>query len=132
MTKLLSSFRLMWRKRGGGEMYAYLPKNMQVKSLCKTNDVVCNQDYGYSLGRDSFSWKTQKWNTVTQIINLNNVGKQDGFATVQYNGQTVFSVGSLVYRTSQYTVAGIGKNNQVHIYSFYCFIMASSNTLYRF
>ncbi|KAJ2964733.1 hypothetical protein NQZ79_g251 [Umbelopsis isabellina] len=101
------STRLMWRKRGGGEMYAYLPKNMQVKSLCKTNDVVCNQDYGYSLGRDSFSWKTQKWNTVTQIINLNNVGKQDGFATVQYNGQTVFSVGSLVYRTSQYTVAGI-------------------------
>lgn len=105
----------MWRKRGGGEMYAYLPKNEQAQSLCQTKEVVCNQEYGYSLGRDSFSWKTQKWNTVTQIINLNTVGKQDGTATLQYNGQTVFSVGSLVYRTSQYTVAGIGKNRYIRI-----------------
>ncbi|KAG2183131.1 hypothetical protein INT43_006126 [Umbelopsis isabellina] len=101
------STRLMWRKSGGGEMYAYMPKNEQVKSLCNTKEVVCNQEYGYSLGRDSFSWKTGKWNTITQTINLNTVGKQDGSATVQYNGQTVFSVESLVYRMSQYTVAGI-------------------------
>jgi hypothetical protein len=78
-------------------MYAYLPKNKQVKSLCKAKDIVCNQDYGYSLGRERFSWRTQKWNTVTQTIKLNTVGKQDGIATVQYNGRTLFSVKSLVY-----------------------------------
>lgn len=100
----------MWRPNGEGEMYAYIPKNMQVSNICNEKDVICNSEYGYSFGRGSFSWKPQSWNTVTQTIHLNTVGKKDGTALLQFNGKTAFKMNSLVYRESAYAVAGIGKH----------------------
>jgi hypothetical protein len=101
--------RLMWREKGQGEMYSYIPKDKQSKNLCEQQHVNCNPVYGYSFGRGLFSWKTQAWNTVTQMIHLNTVGKRDGRAILEFNGIKVFQMNSLLYRNFNFAAAGIGK-----------------------
>lgn len=99
----------MWRQKGQGELYAYIPKDKQSESLCHQSKVVCNPHYGYSLGRGSFLWKTKAWNTITQIIKLNTVGKRDGTVAIEFEGRTVFTMKSLLYRDANFTAAGIGE-----------------------
>jgi hypothetical protein len=99
----------MWRTSGAGESYLYIPKDVQVSTLCSDSIVICNSAYGYSVGRGKFTWATGQWNTVTQILQLNTVGQLDGVITEQYAGSTAFSLGQLVFRQSNYGVAGIGK-----------------------
>jgi hypothetical protein len=99
----------MWRTSGEGESYLYIPKDAQVSSICSDSIVICNSDYGYSVGRGTYDWATGSWNTITQVLQLNTVGQQDGSITEKYGGSTVFSLDQLVFRQSNYGVAGIGK-----------------------
>ncbi|KAI9285719.1 hypothetical protein BC943DRAFT_322891 [Umbelopsis sp. AD052] len=101
------STRLMWRKNGQGELYAYIPKDKQSESLCQQTNVICNAEYGYSFGRGAFSWKTKAWNTITQTIHLNTVGKRDGMVELELDGSTVYRMNSLLYRDFNFTAAGI-------------------------
>ncbi|KAI8582356.1 hypothetical protein K450DRAFT_171083, partial [Umbelopsis ramanniana AG] len=101
--------RLMWRQNGQGELYAYIPKDRQSESLCQQMNVICNAEYGYSFGRGSFSWKTKAWNTITQTIRLNTVGKRDGMVALELDGRTVYEMNSLLYRDFNFTAAGIGE-----------------------
>ncbi|KAI8092688.1 uncharacterized protein BX664DRAFT_293900 [Halteromyces radiatus] len=94
------STRFMWRENGKGEIYAYIPSRLQTKHLCQTNGNICNSAYGYSLGRGSWTFKTNAWNTVRQVITLNTLGKQDGDITIYINGNQVYKQSNLVYRTS--------------------------------
>jgi hypothetical protein len=100
----------MWREGGKGEIYAYIPPQLQSKALCDQNGNVCNSSYGYSLGRGSWTFKTNAWNSVRQVVKLNTVGKQDGQLTVFINGKQVYQQSNLVYRTkATEKTFGIGK-----------------------
>lgn len=79
------STRYMWRARGVGEVYAYLPTST---------------GHGTSLGRGSWSWPTGVWASVQQHVRLNTPGQADGQLRVWLNGALVFEQGGLTYRST--------------------------------
>lgn len=102
--------RLMWRKRGEGEIYAYLPYSSEPASLCENDLNVCNPEYGYSLGRGSFRFKAGKWTNVRQVLTMNTPGKQDGQLVLHVNGKEVFTQQKMVFRREPAgRVVGISK-----------------------
>lgn len=99
----------MWRRRGDGEIYAYLPENKQRDDLCDDEGNICNPNYGYSLGRGSWTFKTGKWTRVRQTLKLNQVGKMNGVLRVDVDGTNVYNEEKLVFinkNTSK--IIGIG------------------------
>ncbi|KAI8076964.1 hypothetical protein BDF21DRAFT_364304 [Thamnidium elegans] len=90
--------RLMWRDKGIGEVYAYLPDSAQRQNLCDDKVNICNPDYGFSLGRGSFKFPTGKWFSVRQIITLNTAGKRNGKLDIYLGGKKVMSEKDLVFR----------------------------------
>lgn len=100
----------MWRDGGDGEIYAYLPESKQRSNLCDNKVNICNPDYGYSLGRNTFKFTTGKWISVRQVIKMNTAGKQDGKLALYVNGKNVINLSRIVYRTkSSGRVVGISK-----------------------
>jgi len=65
------STRLMWRKDGAGEVYAYIPTS---SGLCSQKSVTCNSDYGVSIQRGNFGFNTAsgQWMRLTLFVQLNN------------------------------------------------------------
>ncbi|KAF7294611.1 hypothetical protein MIND_00997700 [Mycena indigotica] len=92
------STRLMWRKRGEGELYLYAMKDKQTKALCDDPQSECNAQYGFSIGRGSFRFATGMWTHVEQIVTLNTPGKQDGIFTLFVNGIQVIHREDIFYR----------------------------------
>ncbi|KAI9490048.1 hypothetical protein BDB00DRAFT_980116 [Zychaea mexicana] len=91
------STRFMWRREGDGEVYAYLPESKQRDGLCDEEGNICNKDYGYSLGRGSWSFKTGKWIKVRQTLKLNSPGKDDGMVSVDVDGKNVYTEKKLAF-----------------------------------
>ena len=57
-------------------VYAYIPIT---DSLCSQTGVICNSDYGTSLGRGSFTFQRGAWNDIALHVRLNNpVDKANG------------------------------------------------------
>jgi len=96
------SARLMWRTGGLGELYTYLPPSFSAnKAVCDVAPMsTCNDVYGASVGRGSFNWKAGSWNTVSQRVRLNDVGKSNGELELFANGKSVINVGGLVLRNA--------------------------------
>ncbi|CEG64783.1 hypothetical protein RMATCC62417_01699 [Rhizopus microsporus] len=92
--------RLMWRTDGEGEIYAYLPNSKQRKNLCDNKINICNPDYGFSLGRGTFQFKTGTWTTVRQELVLNSQGKRNGQMSLYVNGVRKINVKNVAFRTS--------------------------------
>ncbi|KAI8327981.1 hypothetical protein EDC96DRAFT_490104 [Choanephora cucurbitarum] len=92
--------RIMWRHKGEGEIYAYLPDSMQRSDLCDNKVNICNADYGYSLGRGSFKFKTGKWNTLRQELTMNTPGKTNGAIVLYVNGKKVIDEKKVAFRTN--------------------------------
>ena len=94
------SARLMWRTNGAGELYTYLPPDYS------ENDAVCDQPpystcndvYGASVGRGSFTWKTGGRTAISQRVRLNDVGQANGELELFVEGKSVVSVGGLILR----------------------------------
>jgi hypothetical protein len=101
------SSRFMWRANGAGEIYAYISKDQQVSNLCSQKQVICNQQYGYSFGRGSYTWQTGSWNTITQNVQLNHPSQQDGSLEVQHNGKTVIQMNNLMFQDALFSSVGI-------------------------
>ncbi|KAL5522568.1 hypothetical protein ACEPAG_8585 [Sanghuangporus baumii] len=98
------SSRLMWRKDGDGEVYAYLP---QQQSLCDVEGITCNSDYGFSLGRGKFKYTAGQWQTVAVYSKMNNSPtKSNGEIALYFNGEQVFSFNNLKFWTSDVVKAG--------------------------
>ncbi|KAI8884153.1 polysaccharide lyase family 14 protein [Backusella circina FSU 941] len=96
------STRIMWREDGLGEVYAYLPQGKQDSNFCDSgDDVICNPDYGFSLGRGKFGFKLASWNTISQTLKLNTPGKADGSIHLKVNGKSVLSMDNIAFRTSK-------------------------------
>lgn len=87
------STRYMWRAKGAGEVYAYLPTS---------------KEHGTSLGRGDWTFPTGRWIRVEQRVKLNTVGKSDGQIQVWMDGVQVASHTGLKFRTtSKLKIEGI-------------------------
>ncbi len=78
------SSRLMWRKNGAGEIYAYLPSS---------------EGYGTSLGQENWHFKPGQWQRIEQELWLNQPGQTDGQVKVWVDGQLVLDQKDLIFRT---------------------------------
>jgi hypothetical protein len=94
------SARLMWRKKGKGELYSYLPSANHKNVACKSKHADCKGKFGASLGRGNFTFTPGKWTQVTQRVKLNKVGKKDGEIELQIGGKTKVHVKGLSLRKS--------------------------------
>ncbi|KZS98653.1 hypothetical protein SISNIDRAFT_404337 [Sistotremastrum niveocremeum HHB9708] len=104
------NLRLMWRKSGVGELYAYLPDHPSNKENLEKVPPFSEQnpDYGFSVGRGAFKFRVGKWNQVVQRVKLNDVGSENGEIEIWIDGVSVISVGGIVLRVdSQSCVHGI-------------------------
>ncbi|GAA6010944.1 hypothetical protein JCM10207_004005 [Rhodosporidiobolus poonsookiae] len=90
------SARLMWRERGAGEVYAYLPT---YSGFCSQSDVFCNEDYGISLSRGSFRFQPGSWSTVTQLVSLNTPGYANGLLYLYKDDELALAHTGLSWRT---------------------------------
>jgi hypothetical protein len=81
------SLRLMWRKDGQMEAYAYAPIKKS-DELAKLSDSHVNEKFGTSLMRGRTSLIRGQTNTVTLYAKMNDVGKANGIVSLTVNGQT--------------------------------------------
>ncbi|GAA6003052.1 uncharacterized protein JCM10292_000313 [Rhodotorula paludigena] len=91
------SARLMWRERGRGEVYAYLPV---YPGFCGQSDVECNDAYGQSLSRGSFRFSRGGWTTITQLVALNTPGYANGLLYLWANDTLALAHTGLTWRTN--------------------------------
>lgn len=97
------STRVMWRKNGAGELYTYLPPSAQAqnkKAVCSSTNTSCDGDYGWSLGRGTWSWTPGQWMTVAQKVTLNDPGKANGQVIMYIDGKEVYTADNIVLRTT--------------------------------
>lgn len=65
---------------GLGEVYTYLPLTEVNADVLKSvpPKTIENPDYGFSVGRGAWTFQAGAWNTVAELIKLNNPGQNDG------------------------------------------------------
>ncbi|MFI8992503.1 polysaccharide lyase [Streptomyces sp. NPDC053542] len=80
------STRYMWRRKGRGEVYAYLPTSVE---------------HGTSLGRGKWKWPTGRWTCVEQAVRLNTPDEDNGSVEVFLDGRRVLREDELKFRTSE-------------------------------
>ncbi|MEM9002197.1 MAG: polysaccharide lyase [Cyanobacteria bacterium P01_F01_bin.86] len=78
------STRLMWRRDGDGEVYAYLPTS---------------EDYGTSIGRGNWQFQPGTWYWIEQEVKLNHPERADGQIRVWVNEELVIDQTALRFRT---------------------------------
>lgn len=102
LTDVCFSSRIMWRENGQGEVYAYLPPTITAnQALCNVPPKsICNPQYGSSVGRGAFNFKSGQANAVAMRVRLNDVGQANGEIQLWSNGESVINVGGLVLRDS--------------------------------
>ncbi|KAF9361616.1 hypothetical protein BGX26_001116 [Mortierella sp. AD094] len=94
------TMRYMWRPNGLGEVYAYIPVNGQ-SNFCKNSGVMCNDQYGKSIGRGQIFFTQGTWNHLDMVMELNEpAGNQNGTLKVYLNGNSVITMNNVPYRTS--------------------------------
>lgn len=79
------STRYMWRKKGDGEIYAYLPTSIT---------------WGTSIGRGNWRFLPNKWYKLEQQITLNSVGQTNGQIQVWVDDKLVVDEKNLLFRTT--------------------------------
>jgi len=98
------STRMMWRTNGQAEVYAYIPTP---NGLCNNNGILCNDDYGVSIQRGSFSWVSGQWNRVTMLVQMNNPPNiANGNLQLYFNDVKAISQTNLQFRSSNIVSAG--------------------------
>ncbi|MDX2215984.1 MAG: hypothetical protein SFY66_22150 [Oculatellaceae cyanobacterium bins.114] len=78
------STRYMWRQRGDGEVYAYLP---------------ASTEHGTSLGRGEWRFRSGVWHRIEQEVVLNHVNQTDGQIRVWFDGDQVLDEDGLTFRS---------------------------------
>lgn len=79
------STRYMWRTKGDGEVYAYLPTS---------------NEHGTSIGRGNWRFQPGTWYHLEQEVILNQPGKKNGRIRVWVDGKPVLNQGNLTFRTT--------------------------------
>ncbi|KZV69804.1 polysaccharide lyase family 14 protein [Peniophora sp. CONT] len=92
-------FRLMFRKDGAGELYAYAPlTENNERALLAVPGSRANNDYGMSVGRGLFAFTAGVWTTVAIRVKLNTVGAENGQVELFIDGRSLFCVNGLTLR----------------------------------
>ncbi|KAF9019369.1 hypothetical protein BDZ89DRAFT_1103437 [Hymenopellis radicata] len=87
------NIRPMWRPDGKGELYTYLPlTESNSNALLSVPESCRNGDYGFSVGRGSFTWPTNRWVAVGLRVKT---GSADGALELFIDGESVISVEGL-------------------------------------
>lgn len=108
----------MWRKEGAGEIYAYMPESKQRDGLCDEEGNICNPNYGYSLGRGTWTFKTGEWVTLKQRVKLNTPGQQNGQVEVLVNGKQAYNEKQLAFLSKKTgRLTGLGKHDCLYIHT---------------
>lgn len=93
------NLRLMWRKKGLGELYVYAPLNeTNKKALLSVPNSKMNSDYGVSVGLGAWTFEPGVWGTVAERVKLNTVGDANGEIQLWINGVPVIHVKGLILR----------------------------------
>ncbi|KAG1819444.1 polysaccharide lyase family 14 protein [Suillus variegatus] len=95
--------RLMWRRDGQGEIYAYLPIN-ETNTNALLAVLPCskaNPDYGISVGIGAWIFGSGVWTTVAQRVKLNDIGRADGELQLWINGECVIHAKGLIFREDE-------------------------------
>ncbi|KAF8600088.1 hypothetical protein BDV93DRAFT_448289 [Ceratobasidium sp. AG-I] len=101
------STRMMWRTNGAGELYGYLPpsaKSTNKAAVCSKTNTSCDEGYGWSLGRGSWTWKTGTWQTMAQKVTLNDIGKSNGEVVIYIDGKEVYTAKNIQLRVNKNSV----------------------------
>ncbi|KAJ4490313.1 polysaccharide lyase family 14 protein [Lentinula aciculospora] len=95
--------RLMWRSKGAGELYIYLPftERNRERLLAVPPLSFENAEYGFSVGRGAFSFPIGQWTSIAIRVKLNTVGSEDGEIELWIDGRPVISITSLTLRHSE-------------------------------
>jgi len=114
------NLRLMWRQNSLGELYAYIPltSTNRKQLLAVPPRSIANPDFGFSVGRGSFRFRTATtasntsvdplpgegggggWNYVWERVKLNTIGQEDGEVEVHVNGKQALLATNLTLRSS--------------------------------
>ena len=63
----------------------------------------CDDRYGLSIGKGTFTFVAGAWNTVRMEMSLNTVGAADGTLRLSLNGVEALNFDSVTWRTSEAT-----------------------------
>ncbi|TFK75432.1 polysaccharide lyase family 14 protein [Pluteus cervinus] len=92
------SSRVMWRKSGDGEVYAYIPTP---NHLCTDSNIICNPDFGTSISRNSFGFESARWNRITMLVQMNDPPNvANGNVRLFFNDIQALSTGDLQFRSA--------------------------------
>jgi hypothetical protein len=96
----------MWREKGLGELYTYLPMNDQNTNaqLAVPPQSFGHSEFGFSVGRGSFTFPAGQYVTVAQRIKLNAPKAFNGEVQVWFNGEKVIDLQGVSMRTSASSV----------------------------
>ncbi|KAF9147061.1 hypothetical protein BG015_011356 [Linnemannia schmuckeri] len=64
------TMRMMWRQNGIGEVYAYVPADPK-SAFCRDSQVLCNDQYGKSIGRGQIYFQPGVWTRLDMAMELN-------------------------------------------------------------
>lgn len=94
------TMRLMWRQSGAGEVYAYVPVDPK-SAFCRNPEVLCNDQYGKSIGRGQIYFQPGTWTHLDMIMDLNEpAGNSNGTLQVYLNGNLAIQMDNIPYRNT--------------------------------
>ncbi|KAG1139277.1 hypothetical protein G6F37_009791 [Rhizopus arrhizus] len=92
------SVRMMWRAKGAGEAYAYIPTS---KSLCSEKEVLCHGSYGTSFSRGVFSFSVMKWSHIEIYVKTNSGNHTNGILKVWQDDSLVIDQQNIKFRANE-------------------------------
>ncbi|KAJ7464742.1 polysaccharide lyase family 14 protein [Mycena galericulata] len=99
------NIRPMWRSKGQGELYTYLPLTPSNRERLLAVPPLSEQNaqYGLSVGRNAFQFDPAvgKWISLAFRVKLNAVGSEDGELELWVDGKSVINVSGLTFRNSE-------------------------------
>ncbi|KAJ7617443.1 polysaccharide lyase family 14 protein [Mycena polygramma] len=97
--------RPMWRSKGLGELYTYLPLTPTngERLLTVPPSSKENSDYGFSVSRNAFKFDIAvgEWVSLAFRVKLNSIGCDDGELELWVDGKSVIKVVGLMLRDSE-------------------------------
>lgn len=97
------STRLMWRATGAGEVYAYIPTQPNLDSVCDSKKYPLNTckdaEFGLSLGRTAYKFETDKWNRIGLHVQVNDINQKNGFIQLYVDEKKVIDIQEVTFRT---------------------------------
>jgi hypothetical protein len=100
-----ATFRVMWRENGNAEAYVYTPVK-QNAGYYAVPGYVYNDQFGDSLWRGQFQFKTGVWNNITLSTVLNDKSQSNGIISLTINNTTM-TYNSIVWRLGNENINGL-------------------------